>query len=81
LVQLLLSNLQHRLLSQGGTGESIMVVRSLIAAACVVLLIAHLTGGMKTLFEMLDLGLELRDMPYLLALPFTCIFTLVMLRN
>lgn len=58
-----------------------MVVRSLFAVVCVILLVAHVTGGMRSLFDMLDLGLELRDMPYLLALPFTCIFTLVMLRN
>jgi hypothetical protein len=62
-------------------GESTMLVRSLIAVVCAVLLVAHFTGGMKTLFAMFDLGLELRDMPFLLALPFTAVFTLVVLRN
>jgi hypothetical protein len=50
-----------------------------IVSACLVW--AHLTGGMKGLFAAFDLGVELRDMPYLLALPGMGLFTLFMLRN
>ena len=55
--------------------------RALICCAAVILVGAHYTGNMKTLAEMLDLGIEPRHMLYALALPFTCIAAFVLLRD
>lgn len=55
--------------------------RIILAVASVCLLLAHMTGNVEWMLSGFDLGVDIRDIPYLLALPATALFTLFMLRN
>jgi hypothetical protein len=50
-----------------------------IVSACFVL--AHLSGGMNSFLGAFDINIDVRDIPYLMAIPGMAVFTLVMLRN
>lgn len=50
-----------------------------IVSACLVA--AHATGGMNSFLGAFDIGIDLRDIPYLLALPGMGLFALITLRN
>jgi TRAP-type C4-dicarboxylate transport system permease small subunit len=58
-----------------------MVARALLAVACLILLVAHMTGSMRQLSDLLDIGIDPRHYIYLAALPGACLCGLLMLRN
>jgi hypothetical protein len=53
--------------------------RAAIAVVSLVVVAAHMTGNMKALGAMFDIGVEAQHLPYLLAIPFVCVVGLVML--
>ena len=57
------------------------MTRALIAATAAVLIGAHVTGNMKPLMEMFDIGLEPQHLLYLAALPLACVAALVLLKE
>lgn len=54
--------------------------QTLLALAAAVFLLLFMTGSMGLFADAVDLGIALRDLPYVLALPATAAFTLYMLR-
>jgi hypothetical protein len=54
--------------------------QTLLAVAAAVFLLLFMTGTMGVFADFIDLGVAVRDLPYVLALPATAVFTLYMLR-
>ena len=57
------------------------MTRVLLAASAAVLVAAHVTGNMKPLIAMFDIGLEPRHLLYVAALPLACVAAVVLLRE
>lgn len=57
------------------------MIRALVVLGCIVLVGAHVTGNMKMLTAVFDIGLEPRYFLYIAALPASCVAAIVMLRD